>query len=104
MRVEQVGALHRARQHDDAPAAHERFLEQRRKHVLQPHVLQMIEQTFRHRHRTRRWINKRLSLGLIMLCDEMVEQPHAITRTPTRDDAVSYTHLTLPTTDLEKIT
>ena len=45
---ERLGALRRGRLHDHAPAALERFLEQGRQNILERHVLQMVEQDFRH--------------------------------------------------------
>jgi len=48
MRVERIGALLRRRLHDDAPAALQQFFQERRQHGFERHVLQMVEQNFRH--------------------------------------------------------
>ena len=49
MRVERLDALLGRRLHHDAPAALERFLEQRRQHPLERLALQMVEQDLGHR-------------------------------------------------------
>ena len=48
MGVERVGPLLRRRLHDNAPATLQRFFKQRRQNVVERHVLQMVEQNFRH--------------------------------------------------------
>src|SRR2546423_10574703 len=53
MRIERLGALRRGRLHDHAPAALERFFQERRQYAFERHALQMIEQDFRHPPATR---------------------------------------------------
>ena len=49
MRIERIGALFRCFLYDGAPSAFEGFLEQRWQNFFKRHVLQMVEQNFRHR-------------------------------------------------------
>src|SRR5271165_1738808 len=48
MRVERIDALFRGALHDDAPAALERFLQERRQHAFQLLALQVVEEKFGH--------------------------------------------------------
>ena len=48
MRIQCLGALLRGRLHHHPPAALKRFLEQGRQHIFDRHVLQVVEQDFRH--------------------------------------------------------